>query len=227
MIPSVHWAQLAWGIKLLRITRRPTIRFEVSNVNVLVGTQAALRISHVVVPRGRMALAAAENTGSLRFHSARFSRLKQRNQTLADRRQRRLPKCWMLHPTGLEDRRRQVYESHRIDHVTPTLDSVWPHDGQRHVHAELVAVGLGTRKSHAVVRRHDDQGVVEFAKFIELLQRLGQMRIEPLDLDVVVENIASNFRCVRQESGYFHIPKFLALFKADTLLENSVRFVPA
>ena len=52
MVAAMHRAKLAGGNELLRIARRPAIRLEVANVNMPVGSQATLRVGHVVVAGG-------------------------------------------------------------------------------------------------------------------------------------------------------------------------------
>ena len=131
----------------------------------------------------------------------------------------------MRHAACLENGRREIDESYRVAHFATALGAAWPHDGERDVHAKLETVGLGPGKGHAVVRRDDNQRVVQFADFLELLQCHGQVRVEPLDLGVVVEDVAADFRCVRQEGRHVGVLKFPALLKADAFLENPVRLV--
>ena len=174
-----------------------------------------------------MTFAAAEHVGSLRLHPAGFARLEQRNQAPPDRCQRHLAKRRMRHAAHLENGRREIDESHRVGHFAAALGPAWPHDRQRDVYPKLQTVGLGPGEGHAVVRRDDNQRVVQFADFLELLQRPGQVRVEPLDLGVVVEDVAADFRCVRQEGRHVGVLKFPALLKADAFLENPVRLVAA
>jgi serine/threonine protein kinase HipA of HipAB toxin-antitoxin module len=65
-----------------------------------------------------------------------------------------------------------------------------PADGERLARAAVVAVGLAAGEGHAVVAGHDHQRVRRPARGLERLEHLAQVAVEPLDREVVVQQVA-------------------------------------
>ncbi len=81
----------------------------------------------------------------------------------------------------------------------PGVDLARPANGQRHPRASVVDGGFRAREWHAVVGGDDDDGVVEFTRLLQRRQHGPDVAVEALHLEVVVEQVASHLRGVRQE----------------------------
>src|SRR5207245_5576131 len=71
----------------------------------------------------------------------------------------------------------------------PIFSHALPADRQRHARAAIIDVGLRAGERHTVVRRHDDDRVVELTRAFECLDDVPKISIESLNLEIVVEQI--------------------------------------
>ena len=78
---------------------------------------------------------------------------------------------------------------------------IGPSDGKWHVQPELIDVGLGPRERHAVVSGHRDYRILQLTAFFQLLDHSPEMRVEPLDLEGIVEQVAAHDLGIREKRG--------------------------
>lgn len=93
---------------------------------------------------------------------------------------------------GFEEGRRETEVAHEVVDDAAGGDAAGPAHRERQAHAGIVAGGLGAGKLHAVVAGDHDEGVVEFADGFELREYFGELRVESVDLEGVVEQVAAD-----------------------------------
>ena len=64
----------------------------------------------------------------------------------------------------------------------------------------FVVVGFGSGERHAVVRRNDDDGVVQLAATFEFFEHRDQMTVEIFDFEAVIEHVVAHDFVVGEKS---------------------------
>ena len=93
--------------------------------------------------------------------------------------------------------------------------------------AVLVDLPLHPREGHAVVRRDDHERVVELAGLLEMVEDPAEVRVEPLDLEGVVEHVAADHVRVGEVGRQRHVGERPARASAGAFLVDAVGLVAA
>ena len=101
----------------------------------------------------------------------------------------------------LENRRGKVHLTDEVADDPTAREPFRPSNGQGNPRTVVVEVGLGAGKRHSVVARDYDHRAVQLPPSFQEGQDLGQLAVEPTDLKVVVQDVASNLRDVGKKGG--------------------------
>ena len=88
-------------------------------------------------------------------------------------------------------------------------------------------LSLHVRERHAVIGGDDDQRVLEFARCLEQRERPADLRIAPLHLHRVVEQVAAHDLCIGQVGRDFHVFEPLAEAQTGARLIDAMRLEEA
>ena len=124
----------------------------------------------------------------------------------------------------LEDGRGEVGESYEVGHGASSRGAPRPHDGEGHVHAPVVDVGLGARHRRAVIGGHDDDGVREFTAFFQHREQGAERAVGMLDFVEVVRPVGADALGVRQELRQLHVSEPDAQLLVVVRSPRGVRF---
>ena len=103
----------------------------------------------------------------------------------------------------LEKGRREIDGADQLAHAAAGFDDApGPAHHQRHAMRVVEGVALYAREGHAVVGSNDDQRIRRFAAGVECGQQLAHVRIEPFDLQGIVEQVAAHDVVVWQVRGH-------------------------
>ena len=86
----------------------------------------------------------------------------------------------------------------------------------------LIDLPFDPREGHPVVGGHEDQGVVEFADGLEVVDHPPEVRVEPLDLEGVVEHVAADRPVVRVVPGKFNGLRIASFAEPRAILVGAV-----
>ena len=78
-----------------------------------------------------------------------------------------------------------------------------------------------------MVAGDDDDGVLQFTRLLEQRERLRDVAVEALDLEVVVRDVGADLLDVREESRHRHALKVHAAGPARSPLVSAVRIPSA
>ncbi len=180
----------------VRAAQRPAIRGEVADVEELLGAQGAVRVGQVAFAGGAdVAFATGDDPGPRGVDLAGLGGLQERHDAAAGHDGGR------LHAAELEERRREVHQVHEVVDDAAGLDA-GAADDQGHVRAVVVEVALAAGDAgHAVVAADDEDGLVEFAAFLEFGDEHAHAGVPGLGLAHVVGHVVADLRDVGEEGG--------------------------
>ena len=69
-------------------------------------------------------------------------------------------------------------------------------DRERDARTGVVEIRFAAGKGHAVIAGDNHEGVLEGAELLEFVEELPQFAIEALHFEVVVRDVAANFRTI-------------------------------
>ena len=200
-----------------RIPRRPTVRLEIADVEVIVSPNAAHGVSDSSGAPRRVPLAGEDYVVSRGIDSALIPRLEHVEETATGHFGQ-----W-LETGGLEDCRCNIDQTDEIGHHALGGHSFRPANGEGHTRAEIVQVGLGAGERHAVVACHDDDGVGQLIALLQERNDFPELAVEALDLEVVVQEVATNFGHVGKEVGHAHVIEAQPAGQARALFVTAMR----
>ena len=183
----------------LRVAGGPAGGLGILEIDEAVRHDAADRVAHVTGAAEVVAFAADESVVTGRIGAALHAALEDVAQAATRGRQEFL----IRRDTGdLEEGRGEVDEAHEVgDLAARVLDALGPADGEGQVIGVLVGRALHAGEGHAVVARHDHDGVLQLAGLLEELQGAADVAVEVFDLIGVIQHVVADRFVVGPEGG--------------------------
>ena len=130
-------------------------------------------------------------------------------------------------PGDFQIRRSEVTHIDEVLHHASGFDRFAPTHRERQTETIRVNLAFHIGKRHSVVRRHDDQRVLQLAAGLQRRERFADERVGPLDLDSVVGEVPPHDGRIRQIGRHRHVGQFLSEAHPRVRLVATMRLVKA